>query len=89
MTAPLLLGIIMVGPAVVLFVLALLRRGSGAELLDWDPTDRIAARAAADAEDVERALAQHNARRADAGLPPEDEAEFARRVAREGKPRKD
>jgi hypothetical protein len=70
-----------VGTAAVLALLAVLHRGSGAELLDWDPTDRIAARADADAEDVERALAQHNARRVAAGLDPEEEHEFARRIA--------
>lgn len=83
MTPALLLAIIVVGPTVVLVALALLRRGSGAELLDWDPSNRIAARAAADVEDVERALEQHNSRRVAAGLEPEDEAAFARRIARE------
>ena len=62
---------------------ALTRTGRAADVLDWDPTDRMAARDASDAEELERGLAEHNARRASQGLPPEDELELRRRLARE------
>ena len=68
---------------VVVVAAALTRTGRAADVLDWDPTDRMAAREASDAEELELGLAEHNARRAAQGLPPEDELELRRRLARE------
>lgn len=56
--------------------------GSGADLLDWDPSKRIEARMTADYEDTDQMLAMHNKRRRAAGLPEQTEDEYRASVAR-------
>lgn len=76
--------VVVLGGALLLVVLAALTRtGREADLLDWDPAERIAARQAAEEEELEQGLAEHNARRARDGLSPEDELALRRRLARE------
>lgn len=57
--------------ALIVFFLALglLTRGTGADLLDWDPRGRVRARIAADAEDVDDLLELVNRERREKGLP--------------------
>lgn len=80
MSIELVLVVFLAVTAVFLVGIALTRTGRGADVLDWDPSDRMAARRAADDEDLDRALQQHNAQRAADGLPPEDELDVLRRL---------
>ncbi len=51
------------------FVLGKMTWGTGADLVDWDPTARQDARAAADDEDIDDLLEITNRRRRANGLP--------------------
>jgi hypothetical protein len=83
MTVVLLFAIVF-GFIVVLCVgAALLPPGRRRDVLDWDPRERVAARAVADDEDLEQVLARHNRARVARGLPPEDEVDVLRRRGRE------
>ncbi len=73
--------------AVVLVLLARMHPGSGADLLDWDPSKRFEARYAAEFEDAEQMLEMHNQRRRRSGLPEQTEDEFREEVSRRGRPR--
>lgn len=83
MTATLFLVVVLGGILALVVGAALTRTGRKADVLDWDPTDRLAARDAAEEEELRLGLEEHNARRAAAGLPPEDALELQRRLARE------
>jgi hypothetical protein len=50
--------------------------GSGADLLDWDPSERMDARYAAEFEDLDNLLEQHNRRQREQGLPEHTEDEY-------------
>lgn len=63
-------------------ILAVKGTGDGADLVDWDPTERLRTRRRADEEDVAWALERHNQERAEASLPPMTEDEFRRGIAR-------
>ncbi len=76
------LGLAVVLFVVAVFVVAARRPGDGSDLLDWDPTDRVRGRRDADLEEVELGLAEHNRRRAAAGLGPQTEDELRRQLAR-------
>lgn len=78
------IGVVLFVVLVVVVGAALSRTGRDTDVLDWDPTDRLAARVAAEEDELTLGLAEHNARRAAQGLPPEDELELRRRLAREG-----
>jgi hypothetical protein len=69
-------GALVLALVVALVLVARLYPGTGADLLDWDPSERFAARVAADAEDMDELLAAHNARRRARGLPEQTEEEF-------------
>ncbi|HYF27364.1 MAG TPA: hypothetical protein VD931_16590 [Baekduia sp.] len=77
------LGLVLGAALLVVVVAALTRTGRQADVLDWDPTERIAARSRAEQDELAIGLAEHNARRAAEGLPPEDEVDLQRRLARE------
>ncbi len=76
------LGLLVVALVVVVFVVSARRPGDGSDLLDWDPTERVRGRRDADLEEMELGLAEHNRRRAAAGLPPQAEDELRRDLAR-------
>lgn len=61
--------------------------GSGADLLDWDPSQRIEARMTSEYEDAEQMLAMHNRRRRERGLPEHTEDEYREAVARAARER--
>lgn len=59
-----------------------LRRNKNATFLEWDPVDRAGWHRELDEADVHRMLADHNARRERAGLPPETMEEYTEAVRR-------
>lgn len=65
-----------------LMLLARFHPGSGADLLDWDPQHREAARVLAEREDLDQMLERENRRRRERGLPDLDEEELRISVAR-------
>lgn len=77
------LGLFVLFVVLVTFVLAAKGTGDGADLLDWDPTERLRRRRTADHEDVAWMLQRHNEERRQAGLPSMTEDEFRRGVARQ------
>ncbi|MCW3000567.1 MAG: hypothetical protein JWN65_4116 [Solirubrobacterales bacterium] len=83
MTLVTVLGLLVVVWVVAVFVIAARRPGDGADLLDWDPTDRVRSRREADREEVQQGLDEHNRRRAVAGLEPQSEDELRRELARD------
>jgi hypothetical protein len=56
--------------------------GSGAEVLDWDPSDRIDQLAVEEHRDTQRLLDAINERRAAHGQPPLQEADVVRQLRR-------
>lgn len=62
-------------------VLSAWSRGRDADLLDWDPRDRIRARRNADLDELACGLDEHNRRRRITGLPPQTEDELRRELA--------
>ncbi|WP_205696479.1 hypothetical protein [Conexibacter sp. SYSU D00693] len=88
MTAALFLGLVVGGALLVVVVAALSRTGRRLDVLDWDPTARQSAREAAEDEELELGMAEHNARRVAQGLAPEDELELQRRLAAERRGRR-
>lgn len=81
MTFVTVLGAVVVVFVVAVFAIAARRPGDGSDLLDWDPTDRVRGRRDADLEELELGLAEHNRRRAAAGLPAQTEHELRRDLA--------
>lgn len=81
MTVVSLLALLIVGVGAAAFALSAWSRGRGADLLDWDPSDRIRGRRDADLEELARGLDEHNRLRARAGLPPQTEDELRRELA--------
>lgn len=63
-------------------VLSVHGTGDGADLLDWDPSDRIGERRCAEEDELARALDEHNRRRRARGLPPQTEMELRSELAR-------
>lgn len=77
------LGVLVFGGMFFLIlVLARMHPGSGADLLDWDPSERMQRRMQAEDEDAEQLLAEHNRRRRDRGLPEDTEEDFRARLTR-------
>ena len=77
-----LLLVVVVFVAAVLVLATTRRSGDGADLLDWDPSERIRRRRDADLEELELGMAEHNRRRVEAGLHPQSELELRRVLAR-------
>lgn len=71
------------GAIVVVVLLSMFHPGSGADLLDWDPSKRMEKRYAAEFEDMEEMLRTHNRRRRERGLPEQTEDEFHAQMLRE------
>jgi hypothetical protein len=78
-----LFAVLFFGLILLLVVAARFHPGSGADLLDWDPTARVQARMAADIDDADELLASHNRRRRDRGLPEHSEDEYRELIAEE------
>src|SRR4051812_9574645 len=72
-----LVGVGAVAIVAVLVLLARLHPGTGADLLDWDPSERHRERAEREAEDAASMLAHHNRMRRERGLPEQTEDELA------------
>lgn len=81
MTLASVLGLLVILIAVLVCALAARGTGDGADLLDWDPKDRIRVRREADLEELAVGLDEHNRRRAAAGLAPQSEDELRRALA--------
>jgi NH3-dependent NAD+ synthetase len=71
------------GMIVLLVLMARLHPGSGADLLDWDPSKRMEARYAAEYEDMDALLESHNARRRARGLSEHTEDEYRALLSRQ------
>jgi hypothetical protein len=78
-----LFAVLVFGLILVLVVAARFHPGSGADLLDWDPTTRVQARMASDVDDADQLLASHNRRRRERGLPEHSEDEYRELIAEE------
>lgn len=78
-----LFGVVVLGLILLLVLAARLHPGSGADLLDWDPTARVQARMASDIDDADQLLASHNRRRRERGLPEHSEDEYRELIAEE------
>lgn len=81
MTVVSVLGLLIVAFGAVVLVLSAWSRGRGADLLDWDPGERIRVRRNADIDELARGLDEHNRRRVVTGLAPQTEDELRRELA--------
>jgi hypothetical protein len=77
------LFVVVFGGMILLLVLtARMHPGSGADLLDWDPSKRMEARYAAEYEDMDALLESHNARQRARGLPEHTAEEYRALLSR-------
>lgn len=70
------------GIILLVVLLARMHPGTGADLLDFDPTARMEKRYAAEFEDMEDMLETHNRRRREQGLPDHSEDEYREAMLR-------
>jgi len=70
------------GMFILILLLARMHPGSGSDLLDWDPSERMQRRMQAEYEDAHQLLAEHNRRRRERGLPEHTEEEFRASLTR-------
>ena len=71
----------------ILVLAARMYPGSGADLLDWDPSKRMETRYAAEYEDMDDMLESHNRRQRDQGLPEHTEDEYREIIQRQARRR--